>query len=211
MDKVSVVTISYNQKDYLESSINSVLGQGYENLEYIVVDPGSTDGSRMLVESYPEILKVFEKDAGPADGLNRGFSLASGEIFGYLNSDDVYQPGCIESVVQVFAQNPDVDVVYGNAFVIDSHGKTIRRCFSDRFTLRAAAYGTALVIQPSTFFRRSVFEKVGGFNVENLSNWDAELFIDFALAGAKLRRVNQFWSGYRVHGESITGSGRLAM
>lgn len=210
MSKVSIVTISYNQKGYLAECLRSVLTQDYENVEYIVVDPGSTDGSREIVAYNEKIIKIFEKDSGPADGLNRGFSCASGDIFGYLNSDDVLQPGCIKSVVDIFAHNPDVDVVYGNGFVIDKNGSVVRKCFSDRFGLLAAAYGTVLVVQPSTFFRRSIFEKVGGFNVENMSNWDGELFIDFALAGAKLKRVNQFWSGYRVHGESITGSGRLA-
>lgn len=209
MSKVSIVTISYNQKDYLAECIDSVLSQGYQDLEYIVVDPGSTDGSREIIARHDGIIRVFEKDAGPADGLNRGFAKARGHIFGYLNSDDVLQPGCIKSVVESFAENPEIDVIYGHCFVTDKTSEVIRKCFSDRFSLLDAAYNTAMVVQPSTFFRRNIFEKAGGFNIENKCAWDSELFISFALAGAKLKRVNHFWSEYRVHEESITGSGEL--
>lgn len=210
MCRVSVVTISYNQKEYLEECINSVLNQNYKDVEYVVVDPGSTDGSREIIERHEGIVKIFEKDAGPADGLNRGFSRATGDIYGYINSDDALRPNCIQQVVDIFTMNPDVDVVYGHCFVTDEHGGVIRKCFSDQFSLLKAAYGAAMVVQPSTFFRRAIFEKVGGFNVENKSSWDSELFVEFALAGAKMKLINQFWSDYRVHGESITGSGILA-
>lgn len=211
MVKLSLVTISYNQKDYLAECIDSVLGQNYPNLEYIIVDPGSTDGSREVIASYDRVLKIFEKDSGPADGLNRGFSRASGEIFGYLNSDDILLPDCLNGVAEIFEKNLDVDVVYGHGLLIDGKGHVLRKCISDKFSLLAAAYGAAMIVQPSTFFRRSLFEKAGGFNMANKSNWDGELLIDFDLAGAKLQRVDRFWSGYRVHTDSITGSGRMAV
>lgn len=211
MSKVSIVTISFNQKDFLSECIHSVLSQSYKDMEYIVVDPGSTDGSRELIESHESIVKVFEKDAGPADGLNRGFSKATGDIYGYINSDDALQPGCIQQVVDIFAMRPDIDVVYGHCFVTDEHSSVIRKCYSDQFSLLDAAYGTAMVVQPSTFFRRAIFEKIGGFNHKNKCNWDYELIVSFALADAKMVRINQFWSNYRVHGDSITGSGKLAI
>lgn len=210
MLKVSIVTISYNQKDFLTECIDSVLNQNYGNLEYIVVDPGSTDGSRETILSYSGIIQVFEKDAGPADGLNKGFAKASGDIYGYINSDDTLLPSCIQNVVEIFESNPDVDVIYGHCLVTDENGKVLRKCFSDSFNLRSAAYGAAMVVQPSTFFRKSIFERVKGFNPDNMCGWDSELFIEFALAGAKMKRVNQFWSTYRVHSDSITGSGKLA-
>jgi len=188
-----------------------VLDQQIIDLEYIAVDPGSTDGSREIIEQYSSIIKVFEKDAGPADGLNHGFSISHGEILGYLNSDDILLPGALEKIIDLFEKNPDIDVVYGHCLVIDTQGNELRKCYSDKFSLCAAAYGAAMVVQPSTFFRRKIFEKVGGFNVENKSNWDGELFIDFALAGAKMLRIDCFLSGYRVHNESITGSGKLAV
>jgi len=210
MATISLVTISFNQKEFLKHCLRSVFDQNINDLQYIVVDPGSTDGSREVISQYPSITKVFEKDSGPADGLNRGFSRAHGEILGYLNSDDILLPGALEMVRDLFTRNPDIDVIYGHGLIIDADGNVLRKCFSDQFFLRAAAYGTTMVVQPSTFFRRSIFEKAGGFNVENKSNWDHEIFVDFVLAGAMMLRADCFLSGYRVHGESITGSGKLA-
>src|ERR1700761_9685491 len=117
--KVSVVTVSFNQRQYLEACLTSVLNQEYPDLEYIVVDPGSQDGSRELIESFRGRLAsiLFESDQGPADGLNKGFRLASGDIFGFLNSDDALLPGAVKSVSESFARNPDCDIVMGNGFI----------------------------------------------------------------------------------------------
>lgn len=210
--KISVVTISYNQAGYLRQCIDSVLNQNYPDIEYIVVDPGSTDGSREIIESYGDrIIKVFEKDAGPADGLNNGFGRATGDIFCYLNSDDTFSLGALSVVADVFSQRADVDVVYGHCHIINSDGLQLRKCYSDRFSLGAAAYGAVVVIQPSTFFRAGAFRSVGGFNTDNKSNWDGELFIDFAMRNLTMLRLSVFLSNYRVHLEGITGSGRLEM
>src|ERR1700729_2290269 len=126
--KFSVVTISFNQRQYVEEALGSVLTQDYPAIEYIVVDPGSTDGSRELIEAFRNQLAsvVFEPDRGAAEGLNKGFALATGDIFGFLNSDDVLLPGTMRSVAEAFAQNPDCDIVMGNGFTIDAHGKRIR-------------------------------------------------------------------------------------
>src|ERR1700722_6107502 len=127
--KFSNVTISFNQRQYLEEALNSVLQQDYPAIEYIVVDPGSSDGSRELIETYASRLErvIFEPDRGAADGLNKGFAHASGEIFGFLNSDDVLLPGALRSVSVAFEQNPDCDIVMGNGFTIEGRGKRIRR------------------------------------------------------------------------------------
>ena len=97
--KFSIVTVSFNQRQYLEEALASVLGQDYPAIEYIVVDPGSTDGSRELIESFRDRLAsmIFEPDQGAADGLNKGFQQASGDIFAFLNSDDVLLPGAMKS------------------------------------------------------------------------------------------------------------------
>ena len=209
--RISVVTISFNQVKYLKQCIDSVLSQNYCDIEYIVVDPGSTDGSREVVESYGnKINRIFQKDAGPADGLNKGFNVASGDIFCYLNSDDVFLPGAMTSVSKFFLKRKLVDVVCGHGHVIDGNSNYRRKVFSDSFSLGAAAYGAALAIQPSTFFRKEIYRRIGGFNVSNKSNWDGELLIDMALAKANIEILNEFLSCYRVHIESITGSARLA-
>ena len=108
--KISVITISYNQSQFLERAILSVLNQEYENLEYIIVDPGSTDGSRDIIAKYKSSFShiVFEPDQGAADGLNKGFSLASGDIFGFLNSDDMLLPRSLSEVSNFFQEHLDI-------------------------------------------------------------------------------------------------------
>lgn len=210
--KFSVVTVSFNQAPYLEQAIRSVLGQTGVEIEYIMVDPGSTDGSRDIIARHADDFAhcLLEPDRGPADGLNKGFALATGEIFCYLNSDDLFLPEAFARAAAWFRRDPACDVICGNGYVVDGNGTPVRRVYSDRFGLRAAAYGAAIAIQPSTFFRAQAYRAAGGFNVENRSNWDGELVVDMALAGARFRNVPDFMSCYRVYAESITGSARLA-
>lgn len=208
--KFSVVTVSFNQRQYLEEALTSVLAQDYPAIEYIVVDPGSTDGSRELIEDFRSRLAsiVFEPDQGAADGLNKGFQQASGDIFGFLNSDDVLLPGAMKTVSRAFEQNPDCDIVMGNGFIVDAMGKRIRRIRAAGFTLDRYFYGGATWLQQATFFRRTAFEQVGGFNQNNRSCWDGELVVDMVRLGAKVKYVNQDLALFRIHSHSITGSRR---
>ncbi len=209
--KISIVTISFNQARFLEQAICSVLEQGHPTVEYIVVDPGSTDGSREIIQRYRDRIDklIFEPDKGPADGLNKGFAHASGDVFGFLNSDDTLEPGSLSSVARYFETHPEVDVVSGHSWIIDAEGRRKRRFYSDRFSLRMAAYGASILAQQSTFFRSEIFRRVDGFNIDNRSAWDGELFVDMALAGARFALVQEFWSRFRIHNEGITGSGKL--
>jgi glycosyltransferase involved in cell wall biosynthesis len=208
--KFSVVTISYNQRQYLEEALTSILTQDYAAIEYIVVDPGSTDGSRELIESYQEQLGrvILEPDQGAADGLNKGFLYATGDIFGFLNSDDALLPGAIRRVSQAFEDNPDCDIVMGNGFIVDAQGKCIRHIRAAGFTLNRYFYGGATWLQQATFFRRTAFERAGGFNVNNRSCWDGELVVDMVRLGAKVKYLDQNLALFRIHGKSITGSKR---
>lgn len=209
--KISIVTISYNQGKYLERAILSVLEQDYPDIEYIIVDPGSTDGSREIIQKYSDQIAkiILEPDNGPADGLNKGFRFASGDIFGYINSDDYYLPSAITKIVQYFNKHPDIDVVSGNAHVINSYNDIIRYTYSDRYSLLGYAYGFSNLIQPSSFCRAEAFHKTQGFNIENHSNWDSELIIDLSLNRAKFARISVYLSAYRIHETSITGSGNM--
>lgn len=208
--KVSIVTISFNQAQFLEQAIRSVLEQDYPDIEYIVVDPGSTDGSRDIIEKYRNRIAhvIFEPDRGPADGLNKGFARATGEIFGFLNADDYLLPGALSTVVSAFAAAPDIDVFSGHALVVDAVGREINRLFSRHFSLTRYVYGAASLAQQSTFFRSDAFRKAGGFNVSNKIAWDGELWVDLALSGARFGRINAFLSAFRIHDCSITGSGK---
>src|SRR5712664_4686447 len=159
MHKVSIVTISFNQGKFLERAIRSVVEQDYPDIEYIVVDPGSTDGSRDIIERYrPRIAKaILEPDNGPADGLNKGFAAATGEILAYINADDAYLPGAIAKAVAAFEARPHADVIYGHSYIIDGEGNVVRRSRSVPFDLRLYAYGGVTVMQQSTFFRSNAF------------------------------------------------------
>lgn len=208
---LSIVTISYNQSQFLEQAIQSVLNQTGPSVEYIMVDPGSTDGSRDIIERYRNHFArtLLERDNGPSDGLNQGFAAATGEIFGYLNSDDMFLPGALKRVAAIFSANPDVDVISGHAHVISGEGTLLRRAFSTEFSLRECAFCATSIIQPSTFFRASAFRRTNGFVIENRATWDTELLVDMALSGANFRLVNDFFSCYRLHAASITSSQRL--
>lgn len=209
--KFSIVTISFNQIEFLERTIESVLRQDYPDIQYIVVDPGSSDGSRELIQKYEsQISKViFEPDKGPSDGLNNGFSFAKGDLFGFLNSDDILYPGTLAEAAAYLQAYPNTDIVTGHAYVIDENDNILRKSFSQKMGLTNYAYGACVMNQPSTFFRKDIFLRVNGFNPENKSNWDGELFADMALTGAKFKVVNKFWSGYRLHNVSITASAKM--
>lgn len=209
--KISIVTISYNQSEFLERAIRSVIKQDYEDIEYIVVDAGSTDGSREIIERYQSRMDkiIFEPDEGPADGLNKGFAVAIGEICGCINADDAYLPGAIREVVDAFQGHPEADVVYGDGYIIDAEGRPIRRFRSNLFSPVRFVYGGGVVVQQSTFFKKTAFNTVGGFNPENRSSWDAELLLRFGLAGMRFLRVRRYWSLFTTHPDSIGGSQRL--
>jgi glycosyltransferase involved in cell wall biosynthesis len=209
--KISIVTISYNQADFLERAIISVIDQDYHDFEYIVVDPGSTDGSREIVERYSSKIDkiIFEPDEGPADGLNKGFMHATGEVYGFLNSDDVLFMGTLSKVANYFKEHHDIDVVSGDPIVIDDHDRPIRKLYSDRFSLIRYAYASNMIVQQSTFFRSRMFYELEGFNLSNNCAWDGELFVDIAFKGGRFAVVRDFWSGFRSHPRSITSSAKL--
>lgn len=209
--KVSIVTISYNQAEFLERAIRSVIEQDYDDIEYIVVDAGSTDGSLGIIDKYKDYLNhvIVEPDQGPADGLNKGFSKATGNIYGFLNGDDMFLAGALSRVVKFFYNNSRVGVVSGHSVIIDAHDKEIRKSYSDKFVLIMHAYRAASIMQPSTFFKAECFNRTKGFNILNKSNWDAELFVDMRLNGERFAIINEILSYYRIHSQSITSSKRL--
>lgn len=208
--KFSIVTISFNQARFLEQAIRSVLEQDYPDVEYIVVDPGSTDGSRDIIRKYADQIDqiVFEPDNGPADGLNKGFAHATGNIYGFLNSDDYLLPRSLTKVASAFTAASDRDVLSGNALIVDSDGRETNKFFSRRFSLTRFIYGASTIAQQSTFFRADAFRRARGFNVNNRIAWDGELWVDLALSGASFGCIGAFLSAFRVYGNSITGSGK---
>jgi len=210
--RVSIVTISYNQAAFLEQAICSIINQQYSNIEYIVVDPGSTDGSRDLIRRYRDRIDkiIFEPDRGPADGLNKAFSQATGDIFGFINADDALLPGAVKSVVQTMIDKPEIDVVCGHIYKVDENLNVIRRLRATAYTPIRYVYGGVQTTQQGTFFRRQAYHKTLGFNANNQTSWDAELFLDIGLSGGKFFVLNKYLAIFRVYNDSISGSGRLS-
>lgn len=208
--KFTIVTISYNQASFLDECIQSVLSQDYSAVEYIVADGGSTDGSLAIIEKYRSRLAGVLRgpDGGPADALNKAFAGATGEILGFINSDDVLLPGALSRVAAAWAHQPSADFVSGHCLITDGDGLVLRRAYSDRFDLRRHAHGGCILLQPATFFSRKLFTQVGGFNPENRVSWDSELFFEFGSAGARHATIDAFLAAYRVHRASITGEDR---
>lgn len=209
--RISIVTLSFNQGRFLADAIESIVGQNYPNLDYIVVDPGSTDASRDIIASYAgRLTALLAPDAGPADGLNKGFAAATGDIFGYINADDLLLPGALATVAQHFSARPDVDAILGNGILINADGKLRRRVKTSPFNLKTFALSAMTFCQQGHFFRRSAFAASGGFNIENRTCWDIELLVDMALAGTHMVNVPEQFGAFRLYGDTITGSGRLA-
>ena len=205
------MTPSFNQGAFVEEAIRSVLLQGYPNLEFIVVDGGSTDGSVETIRTYAAWLAHWssQRDAGPANALNKGFGLATGEILGVLNADDFLLPGCLASVARQFSAHTGADVISGHGFLVNASSELGTPTFSDRWNLAQFTYGACVVVQPATFFRRSTFQRIGGFNETNRTCWDMELWADMALVGASFQTVDEFWAAFRLHPRSISGSPRF--
>ena len=209
--KFSIVTVSFNQAEFLERAILSVLNQDYQDIEYIVVDPGSSDGSRNIIERYSDRIDriIYTPDSGAAEGLNNGMAGATGEILGFLNSDDILMPGAITRIAKAFSSCSAIDLVTGHIFIIDALNNRLRKSYTDRFDLRAFAYDACLICQQSTFFRADLFRKVGGFNEQNRIAWDAELFLNLLTQSHQHVVLDDFLSAFRLHSEAITGGARL--
>jgi len=206
--RISIVTISYNQAAYLNQAIDSVLKQNYDNLEYIIVDPGSTDGSRDIINEYKDRISkiIYTPDSGPAEGLNNGFAEATGDIYGYLNSDDILFPDVLKKVNQIFQKRSTTDVLSGHGYEIDENAVIQKKLFSKKMNIKQYLYGNCTILQPSTFFKAGLFKKVGGFNSSNKIAWDGELMLDFARINATFTVTQNYWSGFRLYSNSISGN-----
>jgi glycosyltransferase involved in cell wall biosynthesis len=208
--RMTAVTISFNQGEFLERALESVLAQDYP-VEHIVIDAGSTDGSRDVIERYRDQLAhvVYERDDGPADGLNKALRFATGDVFVCVNADDALLPRAIAHAASSFARDPEAAVIYASGWFIDASDRRIRRFRSTPFDARRFVLGGVNVMHQSTFVRRDAYLAVGGFNPRNSTSWDAELLVDLASAGYSMRRVPGMWGLFRIHANSISGSARL--
>ena len=198
--KISIVTPSYNQVPFLEETIQSVLSQGYPDLEYLVMDGGSTDGSVEIIRRHEKQLSYWqsEPDEGQSDALKKGFARSSGDILAWLNSDDTLVPGILIPVGEYFSSHPDVDIVYGNINLVDPAGEPMYTAYP-HLDLRILVYENRFIPQQAMFWRRELYERIGGVNPKLRFAMDFELAMKFLLAGARVAKIPRVLANYRFH------------
>jgi glycosyltransferase involved in cell wall biosynthesis len=215
--KISVVTPNYNYRRFLEDTIRSVLLQSYPNLEYIVMDGGSDDGSLEIIRKYEQWLTWESKpDAGSSNAINKGLRLATGDILTFLNSDDYYQPGTLAEIACMMDAGQKHYVVMGDINQVNAQGKLVRvwkartpSFYSLLFQYRLCRIGGIVVMpnQPSVFWHRHVHEKLGYFREDLQYAFDYEYWLRMLANGFKFHNVHEIYSNYRFHPESLSYQG----
>lgn len=205
--RVSIVTPSFNQAPFLRETIESVLGQDYPAIEYIVMDGGSADGSVAILEEYGVRLAHWESrpDKGQADAVNRGMARATGDILAYLNSDDLLAPGAVSAVVEAFKKHPEAGVVYGATEKIDERGRVVKPRFLTPYS-RELHKTLCLVPQPSSFYSRAAWENRGPFDpsLHFVLDWDFLLKVEKEFP---IVAVDALVSRFRVYPSTKSSSG----
>ena len=212
LPKITVITPSYNSERYIEITISSVLDQNYPNLEYLVIDGGSSDKTLDILKKYDNSLTwISEKDRGQSHAINKGIDMATGDVIAYMNSDDSYEQGALLRVGNFFIKNPKAYWVTGRCRFVNPKGQEIRKLATlyKNFWLLWGSYVVLMILdyvsQPATFWHREVINKVGYFN-ENLHyamDYDYSLRVGKAY---KMWRLNHYLASYRIHPYSKTFS-----
>jgi glycosyltransferase involved in cell wall biosynthesis len=205
---VTIVTPSYNQGRFIRTTIESVLSQDYEHIEYIIMDGGSTDETAAVVQEYGDrITWISERDRGQSHAINKGFRMAKGEIVGWLNSDDTIQPGAVSHAVRALERSPGAGAVYGEGYLMDGEGNIKGRFpATEAFNLWKLVYLSDYILQQTVYFRRSVFKDVGPLD-ETLKwgmDWDILIRIGKRYA---LEYIPEYMGCLREHGDAKTATG----
>jgi len=211
LPRISVVTPSYNQADYIEATLRSVHGQDYPNLEHIVIDGGSNDGSADIIERWADRLDywVSEPDNGQSDAINKGFERATGDILCWLNSDDLFMPGALHRVAEYFTAEPDVGLLSG-AWVNYRDPDSFFGCPGCgglfRPTMSTMLAFDAVMPQHATFWTRQTWNECGPLNISLHMAMDHDFFTRCFSKGVKLKKVPDMLAAFRQHNEQKTAS-----
>lgn len=201
---VSIITPSYNQGEFIRKTIESVLNQSYPNVEYILVDGGSTDDTIAVLEDYGDRFKwVSETDRGQSHAINKGFAWSNGEIRGYLNSDDVLEKDAIEKVVTFFSDNPNCDMVYGRAYYIDEHDNITGMYKTDDYSFTRLMQDCN-ICQPAAFWRTSAADIIGEFDENLVMAMDYDYWLKLGKAGLIIHHIPDILASSRLHPNSKT-------
>ncbi len=204
---LSVVTPSFNQAAFLRQTLDSVLDQNYPGLEYLVIDGGSTDGSREILQAYDGRLDhwVSEKDSGQVDAINKGLRRATGEWVGWQNSDDFYLPGTFHSFARTVRDNPDADLVIADIVLVDEHGGPIRDVRYVRPTYGSAFAEGMVLANQAAFWRRSLHERIGYIDESYNCSFDYDWFMRILQHGRAVH-VREHWGCFRYHDQAKTST-----
>jgi glycosyltransferase involved in cell wall biosynthesis len=202
---VTIVTPSFNQAKFLGATIESVLNQTYSNIEYWILDGGSSDGSVEIIQRYADRLAgwVSEKDRGQTDAINKGFGRARGEILAWINSDDTYEPQAVAEAVAHLQANPECGLVYGDCHYIDEGGRVIGRFPAAQTDLARLRRGYVHVPQQSAFFRADLWRQVGPLDPSFFFAMDYDLWVRLAGVG-RVDYVQRLWANFRLHSDAKT-------
>lgn len=209
LPSIAIVTPSYNTGRFIGPCVRSVLEQDYPHVDYIVMDGGSTDETVDVLKSFgPKLRWVSQKDKGQSDAIVRGFQQTSGEILGWLNSDDTFEPGALRAVAEFFAANPDIDLVYGDADYTDTRDRHIAPCVHiEPYSRERLFRYSDFLVQPATFFRRNIYDKVGGVDVSIHWAMDYDLWLRMVAAGAKVAYLPKLLAHFRWLHDNKTATG----
>lgn len=206
---ISIITPSYNQGSYIERTIQSVLTQNISQLEYCIMDGKSTDNTLSILEKYQSHCNFqSEVDHGQAHAVNKGILQTSGQIIGWLNSDDIYYPHTLKIVLHFFNTHPHIDVLYGEAYHIDDHDRIIERYDTQPFHLEKL-YNVCYISQPALFFRRRVTTKCGLLNEKLHYCMDYDYWIRLARGHARFHYLPIILAGSRLHSQTKTQCARI--
>jgi len=203
--RISIITPSFNQGHFLEKTIKSVLNQNYPDIEYIIIDGGSTDQSLDIIKKYERHLSywVSEADNGQSHAFNKGLEHVSGDIIGWLNSDDIYLENCLFQVADYFNKHPLVDIVFSDYYFIDENDNIIKIRKEIPFRYKVYLWTQDCYhANCAGFFRRSVFDTVGGLNEALHYSMDYEYYLRCAESGARFGHQRGYWGAYRLHKKS---------
>jgi len=209
LPSISLVTPSLNQGKFIRATIESVLSQDYPDLDYRVQDGGSTDETLAVLREYEgRVAFVSEKDRGQADAINRGLSKATGDVLGYLNSDDVLLPGALSAVGEVFASDPELLFLWGRASYLDKAGRVVSPYLVKPDAIARVA-DACFVAQPAAFFRRKVWDEIGPFDesLHHTMDYDYWLRIAARYPQSKMRFLDRELAGCRMHADAKTVAG----
>lgn len=198
---ISVITASYNQSRYIEKNILSVAQQNYPNIEHLIIDGGSTDGTIDILNNYGDKVRwISERDDSTEDAINKGFRMSGGDIIGVLNSDDYYLPDTTTMVMEFFKEHPDAKIIYGKAYYVDNDERYLADYPTEPFDFQRLAVSN-FICQPSVFMRRDAFSELGGFSETLRFATDLDLWIR-AAQRYKIEYLPRFLSVYRWHNEA---------